>query len=59
MLMSRQPTLNDDIDDTACLASPKTEQFPSQLSAEQRRRKLCKSTNVDMVSFDQGNLLLE
>ncbi|XP_053092056.1 piezo-type mechanosensitive ion channel component 2 [Pangasianodon hypophthalmus] len=60
MLMSRQPTLNDDIDDDApCLASPKPEQFHSQLSTEQRRRKLCKSANIDMVSFEQGSLLLD
>ncbi|KAF4070720.1 hypothetical protein AMELA_G00288690 [Ameiurus melas] len=59
MLMSRQPTLNDDIDDAPCLESPKTEQFHSQLSTEERRRKLFKSANIDMVSFDQGSLLLD
>lgn len=57
MLMSRQPTLNDDLDDAASLVSPKTEH--SDLSTEQRRQKLCRSTNVDMVSFDQVDLLLE
>lgn len=59
MLMSRQPTLHDDIDDAPCLVSPKTEQLYSELSTEQRRQKLHKSANVDMISYDQGSLLLE
>ncbi|KAK2840910.1 hypothetical protein Q7C36_012489 [Tachysurus vachellii] len=54
MLMSRQPTLNDDLDDATSLVSPKTE-----LSSEQRRQKLCRSANVDIVSFDQADLLLD
>lgn len=54
MLMSRQPTLNDDLDDATSLVSPKTE-----LSSEQQRQKLCRSANVDIVSFDQVDLLLE
>ncbi|KAK3566022.1 hypothetical protein QTP86_024184, partial [Hemibagrus guttatus] len=54
MLMSRQPTLNDDLDDAASLVSPKAED--SELSTEQRRWKLCRSTNIDMVSFDQADL---
>lgn len=57
--MSRQPTLNDDVDDDPYLASPKTEQMHSHVSVEQRRQKLSKSANIDMVSFDEGNLLLE
>ncbi|TTL25878.1 Piezo-type mechanosensitive ion channel component 2 [Bagarius yarrelli] len=57
MLMSRQPTLNDDIDNSPCLASPKAEH--SEPSTEQRRQKLCRSENIDMVSFDQENLLLD
>ncbi|KAF5892285.1 piezo-type mechanosensitive ion channel component 2-like, partial [Clarias magur] len=59
VLMSRQPTLNDDIDDVPCIASSKTEQCLSQLSTEQRRQKLCKSSNVDIGSFDQRSLLLD
>ncbi|XP_060788684.1 piezo-type mechanosensitive ion channel component 2 [Neoarius graeffei] len=59
MLMSRQPTLHDDIDDAPCLVSPKTEQLYSELSTEQRRQKLHKSANVDMISYDQGSLLLD
>ncbi|KAF7695135.1 hypothetical protein HF521_006858 [Silurus meridionalis] len=50
MLMSRQPTLNDEIDEAPCLVSPKTEDLG--LTTEQRRQKLCKSANIDIVSFD-------